>query len=159
MTSQSFVAEGKTGDLAFDGSVVELRRTRSYAVTGIAKGVKRVPLTSVSALQWKPASSFTNGYVQVVFAGSIEHRPSLDWDNRAKYDENTITFTSAQQSRMNGVREAIEAAIRARLQAGSQPASAPISVAAELSHLAQLRDQGVLSAAEFEGEKAKLLAR
>lgn len=118
MSIQPLVAEGKNGDLAFDGSFVEIRRTRSFAVTGFQKGVKRIPIANVTALQWKPASGF-QGFVQVVFPGSIEHTHSYDWDRRAKYDENTVTFDLQQSIAMEQVRDAIEAAIAVRARGAS----------------------------------------
>ena len=41
---------------------------------------------------------------------------------------------------------------------GSSPAPPPVSVATELKNLAELRDAGVLTDAEFEAQKARLLA-
>ncbi|MCE0768117.1 PH domain-containing protein [Pseudonocardia kujensis] len=65
--------------------------------------------------------------------------------------------------------EAVAAVIRERVEATTRERYAPaapipnpgrpIGIAAELRELAQLRDQGVLTEAEFETEKARILGR
>jgi hypothetical protein len=60
------------------------------------------------------------------------------------------------------IRERVEAVTRERLYPGAAPptaptASAPLSLAAELRELAELRDQGILTAEEFDAQKARLL--
>jgi hypothetical protein len=71
--------------------------------------------------------------------------------------------TLAEVAVNHGTAEKVEAWFRAHGDFGANTRSlarstvAPTSVADELAKLAQLRDAGVLSPAEFEAQKAKLL--
>ena len=70
-----------------------------------------------------------------------------------------------------GEAEAVAAVIRERVASATQqraaappaqsamPSSSPVGLASELRELALLRDEGVLTAEEFEMQKAKLLGR
>lgn len=54
--------------------------------------------------------------------------------------------------------EAQQAAAAQAAAAAPAPAAAPVDVVGQLTQLAALRDQGVLTDAEFEAQKAKILA-
>lgn len=58
------------------------------------------------------------------------------------------------------IRERVEAVTRERHYPAPLPAAPmPLSLAAELRELAELRDQGILTAEEFDAQKARLLHR
>ena len=74
-------------------------------------------------------------------------------------DENSVVFRKDVVDKFTAVRNAIETAISER-ETSPTPApaaAAPSSLADELKKFAELRDSGVLSEAEFEQQKAKLL--
>jgi Short C-terminal domain len=69
-------------------------------------------------------------------------------------DENTFMFTRGNNSMAPEIKSYIERAIYARRDTAVQR---PSSVADELRKLAGLRSEGVISDAEFEAAKTKLL--
>ncbi|MFE0132404.1 DUF4429 domain-containing protein [Streptomyces sp. NPDC059037] len=148
---------GKGGQIQFDGEYVTVSRKGFIARTTHGKGEKRLHVSQISAVQWKPAGPLVNGFIQFTVPGGIERRGQFGSQSmNAAQDENSVMFTKKQQPEFEKLRAAIDAAITA--QHGPQLlTAAPSSLADELAKLAQLRDQGVLSSEEFERQKAKLL--
>lgn len=121
------------------------------------KGEKRIPIASVTAVQFKKPG-LANGYIQFSIGGGSESKGGvLD----ATKDENTVMFTSKHHDEFRAVRDEVERIISQRQPGGGAPtvvnAAAP-SVGSQLKELAELRDAGVLSEEEFQAQKAKLLA-
>jgi len=57
------------------------------------KGDKRIPYSSITAVQFKKAGWLTNGYIQFSMLGGIESRGGI---RKATRDENSIMFRSSQ---------------------------------------------------------------
>lgn len=156
----TITAKGQSGTLAFDGTFVTISRTGLARMT-VGKGDKRIPIASVSGVDWKPAGMLVNGYIQITMPGGIERRSragSRTFD--AAKDENSVVFTKGQQAQFEQVRQAIEQAIAQRMAPQPvvvQPAQA--SVADELAKLGALVQQGLLTQQEYEAQKARLLSR
>jgi hypothetical protein len=150
---------GQGGQIQFDGQYVTITRKGFLARSTHGKGEKRLHVSQISAVQWKPAGAMVNGFIQLTLPGGIERRSKFGSQTTdAARDENSVVFTKKQQPEFEKLRAALDAAIAA--QHGPQPAAtAPSSLADELGKLAQLREQGILTDAEFEGQKAKLLAQ
>jgi hypothetical protein len=150
-------AAGQGGQVSFDGQWLTIHRKGFLARATVGKGDKRIPVASVTAVQWKPAGVVVNGYIQFSLGGGSERRAQLGRQTvDAASDENSVVFTKKQQPAFEQVRDAVEAAIGAR-HAPAPEAASPASVADELGKLAALRDQGVLTAEEFEAAKRRLL--
>lgn len=109
------------------------------------KGDKRIPYSSITAVQWRDAGSWLAGYLQFTIKGAME------WHGPVGQDENSIEFDDNVEA-FKALRDFIQTKIAA--PTGAQP---QVSVADELSKLAQLRDQGILTDDEFAAQKAKLL--
>lgn len=107
-------AKGKTGTIVFDGRFVELRRTGLGRMT-VGKGSKRIPVRSITAVQWKPAGTMVRGFMQLTIAGGNERRsrPGKATVDAAK-DENSIVFGKDEQAQFETIRDAIEEAIAAQ---------------------------------------------
>ncbi|HFK1736036.1 MULTISPECIES: DUF4429 domain-containing protein [Bacillus cereus group] len=58
------------------------------------KGDKEILIKHISSIQFKPAVTFTNGYIQFAFSGGKENKGGL-FD--ATKDENSIMFSKKQQ--------------------------------------------------------------
>lgn len=117
------------------------------------KGVKTIPFRSITAIQFKEAG-LMSGYLQFTLSGGQESKKGI---MSAASDENTFMYA---QKRDNAAIEEVKNYIESRTGSVRPPAqSAPsaIGVADELVKLAGLRDQGVLSEAEFQDAKAKLM--
>jgi len=143
-------AKGNTGTISFNGQVVSITREGALARMSFGNGEKRIPVHSITAVQLKPASVWSNGFIQLSLVGGIE-RGRLNATN----DENSIVFWPKQQADFERVRDEIEAAIAG----GRQPQQAAPDPADQLAKLAALRTQGILSDEEFQAKKADLLAR
>ena len=161
-------AKGQNGTIVVDEHYVTIKRTGFVARTTVGKGEKRIPLGSITAVQWKKAGIVV-GFIQFTIPGGNEVRSrvgSQSWD--AGKDENSVTFTVKQQSAFEQIRAGVEASIAERLAQQQVPVQyaapvAPVAAApdymAQLRQLAELRDAGVLSDEEFAAKKADLLAR
>lgn len=110
------------------------------------KGDKRIPFTSITSVQFREPGTWLAGYVQFSIKGGIE------WQGAVNQDENAIVF-DAPGDDFRALRDFVQSKIGAPRLADSVG-----SVADELSKLANLRDQGILTDEEFVAQKAKLLA-
>lgn len=150
-------AKGTNGTLTFDGQTITIQRTGLNARMLVGGGEKRIPVTSLTAVQWRNAG-LTTGFIQFTLAGGIERRSRPGQTGAdAKRDENTVTFHARQQRAFEEIRAAIDVAMAQ--QHAPQPATPAMggSIAADLTKLAELRDAGVITDADFEKAKARLL--
>lgn len=151
---------GQGGQITFDGQYVTITRKGFLARATHGKGEKRLHISQISAVQWKPAGALVNGFIQFTVPGGNEVRGRMgsQTSNAAK-DENSVIFTKAQMPEFEKLRAELDNAIVAQ-HAPQHTGPAPsVSLADELAKLAGLRDQGILSPAEFEQQKARLLGQ
>lgn len=155
-------AQGFTGAVIFDGEWIRIVRQGFTAATTVGRGEKRIPLSSVAAVQFKPAKGgvgpFGRGYIEFTIPGGVEGRSVFTAQlMTAAYNENAVVFTFAQQPQFLMLRDDVESAIAARSRP-HQPQLAAPAVATRLRQLADLRDQGLISSEEFEAKRAELVA-
>jgi hypothetical protein len=147
-------AKGHNGRVTFDGQFVTLSRKGFFAQTRVGRGEKRIPIMQIVAVQWKSAGVLM-GSIQFTISGGSEVRSKFGRQNHdANRDENSVTFYRYDQRPFEVLRAAIEAAIASP----GAPSAAPDPLD-ELRKLGELRDARVLTQAEFEQQKALLLAR
>lgn len=144
-------AAGQGGQMLFDGQYVTITRNGFLARATHGRGDKKIPLTAISAVQWKPAG-MTNGFIQLSIGGADRQAAKGGRTMNAAKDENSVVFTRKQQPAFEALRAALEQAI-----AGQHTPAPAASVADELGKLAELHRQGILSDAEFAAQKARLL--
>jgi hypothetical protein len=152
-------ARGRNGVVSFDGHFVTINRKGFLARATVGKGEKRIPLASISGVQFKPAGAMVNGFIQFTVPGGNERRSRFghqSWD--ATKDENAVLFTKAQMPQFLALRGNIEQAIAARFAPQATTPVAPNPVE-QIQQLAALRDQGILTQEEFEAKKSELLSR
>lgn len=150
-------AKGTNGTLEFDGEAVIIKRTGINARMLVGGGEKRIPAAGITAVQWRKAG-LTTGFIQFTLAGGIERRSKPGHTGAdAKRDENTVTFHARQQPAFEPIRDAIEQAIAQRHAPQAAAPGAAGSLADELGKLAALREQGIISDADFEQAKARLI--
>ncbi|NCD21154.1 MAG: DUF4429 domain-containing protein, partial [Actinobacteria bacterium] len=58
---QAIHAKGLNGQVTFDGQFITIERKGFWAASSVGRGTKRIPLSSVTAVQWKPPTTFFNG--------------------------------------------------------------------------------------------------
>jgi hypothetical protein len=151
----SVTVQGSDGStLVFDGETVEITRKGGFA-SQHRKGSKRIPVRSVAAIQFKEPG-ITVGFMQFTIGsdsrGNAKRGGAV---TEALRDENAIVFKKSELENFQKVRDLIELAMHSTAPvANAAPAT---SLADELAKLASLRDSGVLTNAEFEAQKARLL--
>jgi hypothetical protein len=151
-------AKGHNGQITFDGQQITITRRGFLARTTVGKGQKTFHISQISSVQWKPAGPFVNGFIAFSVSGGNERRSRFgSQTTSAVSDENSVVFTSRQKTTFEQLRAAIEAAIAAQHAPAAATASAPISVADELAKLAALRQQGIITDADFQQQKQRLL--
>ncbi|MDQ7794107.1 MAG: SHOCT domain-containing protein [bacterium] len=152
MAEEEFSAKGINGQLTVKPQLVVISRRGilAFATQGL-KGDKEIRIDQISSIQLKRAGMLTNGYIQFSFLGGAETKGGL-FD--AVSDENTVMFNISQQPAFLKAKEMIEAGIERSRRATSAP---QVSVADEITKLAQLVEQGFLTREEFEAKKKQLL--
>lgn len=149
-------AHGGTA-VTFDGQYLTINRHGFLARATLGKGEKRLHVSQISAVQWKPAGPVMNGFIQFTVPGGNEVRGRFGTQtNTAAKDENSVIFTRKQQPEFEKLRAALDAAIATQHAPQPVPAT-PVSVADELTKLNELLQQGVLTPEEFAAQKARLL--
>jgi hypothetical protein len=149
--------KGRNGQVRFDGQYVTITRKGFVARTTVGKGEKRLHIGQITAVQWKPAGWAVNGFIQFTVPGGNEQRSSFGSQTvSAVQDENSVMFTKKQQPGFERLRTAIDEAV-AQQHVPQAAVSSQDSTADELAKLAALRDQGVITDADFEAGKAKVL--
>jgi hypothetical protein len=122
---ETITAKGLTGEVSFDGQFITITRNgwlaRARADTAMGrlfgdKGEKRIPVQSITAVQWKPANIMSNGFIQFTLAGGIERTGRFRKARKeAVTDENSVVFLVGRQAAaFEQVRNAVEQAIAAR---------------------------------------------
>ena len=113
------------------------------------KGDKTIPFRSITAVQLRMPGKKTNGYIQFAILGGIEGKGGIF---EAAGDENSVLFSPAQARHMAALREYIEQKISSDMAPSSR------DTITDLARLAELRDRGALTEAEFMAQKGKLLS-
>ena len=154
--TEPIMASGVNGQVSFDGNFITITRKGLMARATVGKGEKRIPIGSVTAVQWKPPGAMVRGFIQFTVPGGNEGRSHAGRQTvDAAKDENSVIVDRSHKQAFEALRAAVEQAIAQRgLPA---PAAAPASVGDEIAKLAALRDQGSLSEDEFAAAKARLI--
>lgn len=129
----------------------------------IGKGSKEIQIKSLTGIQFKPPGFLSHGYIQFVFPGSSEVKTRSTSD-LAK-DENTVMFNKHEYNNFLKAKELIEGYMNEQEKntfASNEHYSTtnPVnnySVADEITKLAALKDQGILTEEEFTAKKKQLL--
>lgn len=108
-------------------------------------GEKRIPYSSITAIQFKEAGGWLAGFIQFSIQGGLE------WRGQVNQDENALQFDKSMNPEFCALRDFVEGRM---VRASAQQT---VSTADELVKLVALRDQGVLSDEEFQIQKTKLL--
>jgi hypothetical protein len=116
------------------------------------KGAKSIPFHSITAIQFK-RGGLTRGYIQFTIPGGNESRGGV-FD--AVADENTFLFDEAQTSEAETIKNYIESRIQ-EIRTPQSRSNEPSNLADELTKLATLKAQGLLTDEEFQTAKKRLL--
>ena len=154
---EEIVAQGHNGTAVFDGDFVTIFRKGFRARMTVGKGDKRIPVHSITAVQWKPPGALVNGFISFTLGGGNERRSKFGSQTRSAIDdENSIVLMKKHVADFERLRYAVEQAIAERAPQAPVQAVDPV---AQLKQLAELHRAGVLTDAEFEAKKASLMDR
>ena len=131
--------------------IIRRKGVRAFLTQGL-KGEKRIPFTSITSVQFK-AAGLTNGYIQFGVLGGIESKGGIF---SATSDENTVMFTKRVGDQFAQLRDSVER-LSSIARGGDREAEKPNALA-ELAQLADLKERGFLTEAEFAEQKARLLS-
>lgn len=145
-------AKGQNGQLSFDGQFVTIARKGFLAASTQGRSEKRIPISSIQAVQFKPAGALTQGFIAFTISGGTEMQSRFGNQTQSAWqDENSVVFLKRSNADMTAFRDAVEAAI------GQSASPATHDPADQLARLAELHAAGVLSDEEFAAAKAKAL--
>jgi hypothetical protein len=152
-------ARGRTGRVEFDGQFIKIIRRRFVSRITVGKGEKTIPISSITAVQFKPAGWILTGYIQFTLAGGNEVRAKFGSQTyTAALDENSVTFDFLRRKQFLRLRNVVEDALTERaINSTRSPSAAEPSRLERLGLLSELRDSGALTQDEFESEKRRLL--
>lgn len=113
--SATVTATSHAGQIIFDGTTVTILRKGGTARFTVGKGEKVIPISSISAIDWKPAGAVIVGFIGFTIAGALENRQQFGGRSMgAVKDQNSIVFSKSQQSDFEMVRQAIQEALNTR---------------------------------------------
>jgi hypothetical protein len=138
--SDPITAHGRHVTVTFDGRYVNISRSRPSSRT---RNTLSVPVASISSLRWEPAAAASPGFLRFALAGSAE-------------DGCLAAFNRAQQPAFEALKDAVLQAIGDHQDQVGHPEA--LSKAEELTKLATLLQQHVLTPDEFTAAKARLLS-
>ena len=130
------------------------KRGLANALASGMNGARTIQISSLTAVQVKPAGTFTPGYILFSYAGS---KPFMGGVWEATQDPDTFLFGKD----LNEQIAEFKAQVEKKMRESKQPAPAINSsrnLTDELRKLAEFKQQGILSQAEFDAAKKKLLA-
>jgi len=130
------------------------KRGLANALASGMNGARTIQVSSLTAIQMKPAGMMTPGYILFSYAGS---KPFMGGVWEATQDPDTFLFGRD----LNGEMAEFKAQVEKKMRESKQPTPSNNSSATltdELRKLSEFKQQGILSQAEFEAAKKKLLA-
>ena len=98
------IAQGSNGILIVKNNTIEIQRSGLNARLLGLRGNKEILIKNISSIQFKKPGTFTNGFIQFAFSGSVESKGGV-FD--ATKDENSIVFTKANLSQFEKLRDII----------------------------------------------------
>jgi hypothetical protein len=145
----------KQDTLKLQGDTITIRkRGWANALASGMNGDRTIQISSLTAVQMKPAGMITLGYILFAFAGS---KPFMGGIWEATQDPDAFLFTNDLNGQVAEFKTKVETKMRESKKSapGNHPSA---TLTDELRKLAEFKNQGILSEAEFEAAKKKLLA-
>lgn len=161
-------ANGRSGQMEFDGRSVTITHDgfTARSMHGSGQGSKVIPISSITAVQFKPATSWTLGFIQLSIGGEMarSYRPTslsgIARNTDIAKDENAILFAKVVTYDFQDMADAIRAAIDSR---NAIPISPQLIVAdgpmEQITKLGDLLNSGLITQDEFDSKKALILSR
>lgn len=113
-------------------------------------GAKTLYIKQITGIQFKSATTFGPGWLHFVVPGDRDMAPCVQG---AAANENAVLF----QKKENEAAEQVKAQVEALIASANATTGSSASNADEILKYKSLLDQGVITEAEFEQQKKKLL--
>ena len=167
-------AKGPNGEITVDADWVTIsRKNYRSKITHGFDGDKRIPMSSITAVQFKPVGKYgsvlgrlnkspesaigpATGFIQFAVLGSQESKSGIV---AAQYDENTVMFNNVGEPDFVKIRDFVESRIIELRSPNPVIVNQEVDIADQLLKLSKLTEQGILTQEEFESQKAKLLGK
>lgn len=105
-------AKGVNGQVSFDGQFVTISRSGAMARMTVGKGEKRIPVSSITAVQWKAPTRLVRGFIQFSVLGGNEAKSRVGRQTTdAAKDENSVVVGHRDAEDFQALRAAIEQAL------------------------------------------------
>ncbi|HYT44937.1 MAG TPA: SHOCT domain-containing protein [Methylomirabilota bacterium] len=143
--------EGYNGTLILTNTGIIIKRGMKGVLLGggALRGDKSIPYSSIVAVQLKKAG-LTAGYIQLTLMGGSGTKSGLFQSTR---DDNSINFHARNNEKFEEAKKLIEERVT-QIRQGTNTESSNLT---ELEKLAELRDKGIITEAEFQQKKKQLL--
>ena len=143
--------EGASGSLdVYETKIVITSKGLSGFLTKGISGSKEIPYSSITAIQYKEAGGFLNGYIQFTIRGGKESKGGL-FD--ATRDENSFVFIQANNEEMKKAKDFIQE----RIGNNNNGIVRQEGIATKISKLKDLEEKCIISSSEFQAAKKKIL--
>ncbi|RLK47616.1 DUF4429 domain-containing protein [Microbacterium telephonicum] len=110
--SETVTANGRNGQVTFDGKTVTIAREGFAARASHGRGEKSIPIRQIAAVQFKPNALTTVGFIQFTVPGEQSSRTSKGGRTMdAAKDENAVLFAKKAEPEFIALRDAVRAAI------------------------------------------------
>lgn len=139
-------------ELSGDNIIIR-RRGVAHALAAGLTGERMIPISTLTAIQLKLGAWWSPGFILFSYAGS---KPFMGGIIEATQDPDAFLFKKEQNDEVSAFKAKVEKLLRDSKQASSAPNPSG-TLTEEIRKLAELKQQGVLSQAEFEAAKKKLL--
>lgn len=109
---EKITATGRNGQVDFDGKLVTIRREGLAARATHGRSEKAIPLRQITAVQLKPVSMLTTGFIQFTVPGEMSNNKGKGARTfSAASDENSVLFLKKQEPEFMALRNAIQGAL------------------------------------------------
>src|SRR5215469_1305897 len=146
---------GKGASVEVSGNQIIIRRRGVLSALSVGlTGDKYIDIAEITSIQFKEANFITSGFIHFGYRGGFDKVSGL-FD--AATDENSVMFERKQTPDFVRLKKVIEdrrAEIRREQKSRTEVST---SIADEIAKFAKLRDQVLLTSAEFEMKKKQLL--
>jgi hypothetical protein len=142
--------KGYNGTLVLTDTGVTIKRGAKGFMFGggMLRGDKSIPYSGIVAVQLKKGG-MNAGYIQLTLKGGTQVKGGL---RRSTRDDNSVLFYAYRNKKFAEAKHLIEEHI---IQTSQPQVNSSLD---ELEKLAQLKEKGIITQAEFDKKKAQLLA-
>jgi len=145
------VCQGDELELSGDSVIIRRRGVANALAVGL-QGDRTILISALTSIQMKPCGIFSVGYILFSYAGS---RPFMGGVIEATQDPDAFIFDRSLNDQVTAFKAKVEQIMKDSKKTPAAYSSGTLTD--ELRKLAEFKDQGILSQAEFEAAKKKLL--